>query len=66
MSEFADHLFVLQLDSCDSEAQLKAAYRREIREWHPDRFHGDPVSFPQFKQNLGQLLDQKSVLIVAT
>jgi curved DNA-binding protein CbpA len=34
---------LLGLDSCESEAQLKEAYLREIKKWHPDFFQGDPV-----------------------
>jgi curved DNA-binding protein CbpA len=42
----ADHLSILGLDASTSTADLKAAYRREIGKWHPDRFHSDPANQP--------------------
>jgi curved DNA-binding protein CbpA len=37
-----DHFVVLGINELTSTADLKAAYRREMSIWHPDRFHGDP------------------------
>ncbi len=42
----ADHLSILGLDVSASTADLKAAYRREISKWHPDRFCSDPANQP--------------------
>jgi curved DNA-binding protein CbpA len=43
VAEIAEYLLVLGLGSCESEAQLKLTYRREIMKWHPDRFQGDVI-----------------------
>ena len=42
-SQTIDYLRILELDSCESEAELKEAYRREIKRWHPDIYQGDPA-----------------------
>ncbi len=46
MPQITDHFSVLGLDASASATELKAAYRREISKWHPDRFHSDPVNQP--------------------
>ena len=45
MPNIADHLSILGLDSCDSESQLKEAYRSEMKKWHPDFFQDDKVMY---------------------
>lgn len=35
-----------------SISDLKRAYRRLVRTWHPDRFHGDPVRQGEAKERL--------------
>ncbi|MBI3830948.1 MAG: KTSC domain-containing protein [Planctomycetes bacterium] len=42
MPQIAEYLLILGIDSCESETQLKAAYRREMKRWHPDLFHKNP------------------------
>ena len=39
-------LSILGIDASASTAELKAAYRSEIRKWHPDRFHDDAANQP--------------------
>lgn len=46
MSKVPDHLQILGLDTYQSEEQLKAAYRREVKKWHPDLHHGDLMKLP--------------------
>lgn len=46
MAQLADHLSILGLDASASTGELKAAYRREMGKWHPDRFHNDPANQP--------------------
>jgi curved DNA-binding protein CbpA len=41
MTSIHDHLSVLGLTESSPKAALKAAYRREMMMWHPDRFHSD-------------------------
>jgi curved DNA-binding protein CbpA len=38
-----------------SEATVKAAYRREMKVWHPDRHHGDPALYAAAEQRAKDL-----------
>lgn len=38
-----DCLKILELTTCRSPSDLKEAYYRQIRIWHPDQFHTDPL-----------------------
>ena len=42
MSEIRDALTVLELPTRATRAEVKKAYRRALKIWHPDRFPGDP------------------------
>lgn len=42
-SKATDFMRILGLAACDSEAELKEAYWREIKIWHPDRHQDDPA-----------------------
>lgn len=42
-SETAVSLNILGVHSYGSAETLKAAYRQLVKQWHPDRFHNDPV-----------------------
>lgn len=44
MLQITDHLFILGLNASASPTELKAAYRREISKWHPDRFQSDSAN----------------------
>ena len=43
----ADSLKVLEIDTCSSESELKDAYYKQIRLWHPDQYHIDADKFIQ-------------------
>lgn len=37
------HCATLELSGVIDDATVKAAYRRQIKQWHPDRYHDDPA-----------------------
>src|SRR5262249_51958374 len=43
-SEVGDWCSVLELTGVIDEITVKAAYRKQIRLWHPDRHHEDPIN----------------------
>jgi curved DNA-binding protein CbpA len=46
MPQIAANFLVLELDSCESARELKSAYNRLIKKWHPDLFYNDPAMVP--------------------
>lgn len=55
MIQLADHFTILRIDASASTAELKAAYRREISQWHPDRFYSDPTGRPAATERAKQI-----------
>jgi len=41
MASINDYLAILGLSESSPTLELKAAYRREMMKWHPDRYHSD-------------------------
>lgn len=41
------HRLILKLAAPFDESRLKTAYRKLIRQWHPDRFSGSPQQFAE-------------------
>ena len=42
-TETQKHCEVLELDEIPSVRLLKTAYKRQIKKWHPDRYHNDEL-----------------------
>lgn len=46
----ADHYAVLGVDKSASESEIKKAYRKMARQYHPDQNPGDPAAEAKFKE----------------
>ena len=55
MPKIAAHLLILGLDSCESVKDLKAAYNRKVKQWHPDLYHNDLAMLPTATENCKQI-----------
>ena len=42
----ADSYRILELSMSASQLEVRAAYHKLVLQWHPDRFHHDPVIHP--------------------
>ena len=48
-------LELLELDCVSSPRELKDAYRKMVKRWHPDRYHGDPSLMQQAELRLTEI-----------
>ena len=48
-------LELLELECVSSRRELKDAYRKMVKRWHPDRYHGDPRLMQQAELKLTEI-----------
>lgn len=48
-----DHYLILGLTEAATLEEIRRAYRRLAREWHPDHHPGDPLAAHRFKEIVG-------------
>ncbi len=56
---------LLDLEPTASPSQLKAAYRRMLKRWHPDLFSTDPASYPEAIRQTQRINDAYHLLVWA-
>ena len=56
-----DHYAILGIDSQASPSEVKSAYKKKVREWHPDQF-GDPKKKKQAEQMMKNINTAYEVL----
>ena len=64
-AEVTDALRALGLQTGDSAAEVKAAYRRLISQWHPDRFVNAPTNEQDRARERAQEINAAYLLVTA-
>ncbi len=54
---------LLDLEATASPSQVKAAYRRMLKRWHPDLFSSDPASYPEAIRQTQRINDAYKLLV---
>ncbi len=63
MRKVAHYRSLLGVDKDAKLAQLKSIYRSSMKEWHPDRFHGNPQGQAEAEEKSREVIEAYHFLV---